>query len=122
MKPKPKDSRGRLMTTPRLLSTRESKSNFLKPNHFRRYLILEDQYKQMQAEYNENKNKIMALIPTKEDELKKEADKRHQLAVLANEKVLLNDTIGINRKLKGEIDIMRKEIFFAKEQNTKMEN
>ena len=75
----------------------------------------------MQAEYNENKNKIMALIPTKEDEMKKEADKRHQLAVLANEKVLLNDTIGINRKLKGEIDIMRKEIFFAKEQNIKME-
>ena len=63
----------------------------------------------------------MQLIPTKEDELKKEADKRHQLAVLANEKVLLNDTIGANRTLKVQIDIMRKEIFFARDQNQKME-
>lgn len=34
-------------------------------------------------------------------------------ARLRNQKVLLNDTIGENYKLKTNIDIMRKEISFA---------
>ena len=41
---------------------------------------------------------------------KDEVLKKHYLAVLANEKVRLNDTIGINNHLKIEINIMRKEI------------
>jgi hypothetical protein len=34
---------------------------------------------------------------------------------IQNEMVRLNDTIGDNNKLKVEIDIMRKEILFAKD-------
>lgn len=41
---------------------------------------------------------------------KDEVLKKHYQAVLANEKVRLNDTIGINNDLKTEINIMRKEI------------
>ena len=37
--------------------------------------------------------------------------------MLANEKVLLNNTIGKNREYKHEIDIARKEISFAKLSN-----
>ena len=35
---------------------------------FRRYLILEDQYKQKQSEYNENMDKIKKMIPSKEED------------------------------------------------------
>lgn len=41
--------------------------------------------------------------------------------MLANEKVRLNDTIGKNNHLKNEIQIMRKEILFAKEDIHKMQ-
>jgi hypothetical protein len=42
--------------------------------------------------------------------------------VLENERVRLNDTIGRNKYLKVEIDIMRKEIVFAKDSIKKMES
>lgn len=42
--------------------------------------------------------------------------------MLANEKVLLNNTIGQNREYKHEIDIARKEISFAKLANDTMTN
>lgn len=58
----------------------------------------------------ENKNKILKMIPSKEEEHKKAVDKAHVLHMLANQKVLLNNTIGKNKKLKHEIDIARKEI------------
>ena len=54
--------------------------------------------------------KIKQLIPSEEDNHKKEVDRRHVLHELANEKVRLNDTIGSNRHLKTDINIMRKEI------------
>ena len=56
------------------------------------------------------KNKIHQMIPSEEESHQKEVNKRHILHVLANEKVRLNDTVGKNRDLKNEIDIMRKEI------------
>jgi hypothetical protein len=34
---------------------------------FRRYLILEDQCKQMLAEFNEKKDRIKEMIPSEED-------------------------------------------------------
>jgi hypothetical protein len=40
--------------------------------------------------------------------------------MLENERVRLNDTIGKNSYLKVEIDIMRKEIVFAKDSIEKM--
>ena len=71
---------------------------------------MEDQYKQKTAEYNENKEKINAMIPSKEADHAKEVKRLHWIHVLANEKVRLNDTIGDNQNLKVKIDIMRKEI------------
>lgn len=56
------------------------------------------------------KEKIKKMIPSKEEEHMKEVKKLHTQHVLANHKVRLNDTIGANRGLKVEIDIMRKEI------------
>ena len=88
----------------------------------RRYLILEDQYKQKQAEYNKAREKIKEMIPSKEEEHKKEVDRLHSIHVLANEKVRLNDTIGVNNELKVAINTMRKEIHFAKDSIQKMEN
>ena len=68
MKPNPKGCRERLTSTPRSLNTRESKNNLLSLNNInRRYLILEDQYKQMETEYNEKKEKIKEMIPSDED-------------------------------------------------------
>ena len=40
--------------------------------------------------------------------------------MLENERVMLNETVGRNKYLKDEIDIMRKEIVFAKESTDKM--
>jgi len=71
---------------------------------------LEDQFQQSQAEYIENKNKIQKMIPSKEEEHQKDVMRRHVIHMLANEKVLLNNTIGKNRNYKHEIDIARKEI------------
>ena len=82
---------------------------------------MEDQYKQSQAEYDEMKARIKEMIPSQEDNHKKEVHRKHVLHVLANEKVRLNDTIGKNRKLKVEINIMRKEIVFARDSIRKME-
>jgi hypothetical protein len=39
----------------------------LNSNLCRRYLIMEDQYKQMETEYNEKKEKIKLMIPSEED-------------------------------------------------------
>lgn len=39
---------------------------------FRRYLILEDQFKQKTAEYNSMKSHIMELIPSKKEEHERE--------------------------------------------------
>ena len=50
------------------------------------------------------------MIPSKEEEHQKEVFKRHIIHMLANEKVLLNNTIGKNKNFKHEIDISRKEI------------
>jgi uncharacterized protein YjaG (DUF416 family) len=36
-------------------------------HYYRRYLILEDQCKQMQVEFNEKKDKIKEMIPSEED-------------------------------------------------------
>ena len=74
---------------------------------YRRYLILEDQYKQSNAEYQENLKKIKDLIPSEEDNRKKEVKRRQTLHVYAHKLVRLNYTIGENRKLKTEIDIAR---------------
>jgi chromosome segregation ATPase len=74
------------------------------------------------AEYNEMKGHIREMIPSEEDNRRKEVARRHVLHVLANEKVRLNDTIGKNRTLKVDIDIMRKEIVFARDSIEKMEN
>ena len=113
MKLKHKDFSVRPMSIPRNSNMRESKSDICpKLTYFiyRGYLIGEDQYKQSQAEFNQMKEKIKKMIPSKEEEHKKEVYKLHTQHVLANHKVRLNDTIGQNRSLKGEIDIMRKEI------------
>ena len=73
-------------------------------------MILEDQYKQSKQEYDDMVKKIKDLIPSEEENHKKEVNRLHVLHVLANEKVRLNDTIGSNRHLKTDINIMRKEI------------
>jgi regulator of replication initiation timing len=61
---------------------------------------LEDQYKQTKAEYNELRAKIKELIPSEEENHKKEVDRKHIRHVLDHEKVRLNDTIGTNQHLK----------------------
>jgi len=68
------------------------------------------------------KNKILQMIPSEEENHQKEVERRHILHVLANEKVRLNDTVGQNRNLKDEIDVMRKEIVFAKDSISTMES
>jgi hypothetical protein len=50
------------------------------------------------------------MIPSEQENHKREVDRRHLQHVLENERVRLNDTIGRNKYLKVEIDIMRKEI------------
>ena len=89
-------------------------SKHLPHSSHRRYLILEDQCKQMQVEFNEKKDKIKEMIPSEEDFHQQEVQRRHVLHLLANEKVRLNDTIGRNQYLKTEINIMRKEILYAR--------
>ena len=79
----------------------------------RRYLILEDQYKQMQEEFDDKKDKIKEMIPSDEDFHQQAVQRGHFLHVLANEKVRLNDTVGRNNRLKNEINIMRKEIMYV---------
>lgn len=87
----------------------------------KRYLILEDQCKQMQTEFDEKKDKIKEMIPSEEDFHLQEVQKHHVNHLLANEKVHLNDTIGRNLYLKTEINIMRKEILFAQDSIVKMQ-
>ena len=82
---------------------------------------MEDQFIQSKAEYLENQEKIKKMIPSEAEDRKKQVDKRHKLHVLANEKVRLNDTIGTNRHLMLEIDIMRKEISFFRDSINKMQ-
>lgn len=108
MKLKPSVSSARQMSILKSWNTRESITSLY--NFTRRYLILEDQYKQMESEYNEKKEKIKQMIPSDEDFHQQEVQRRHYLHMLVNEKVRLNDTIGRNHHLKTEINIMRKEI------------
>lgn len=54
------------------------------------------------------------MIPSEEEYHQEQVQKGHIIHELANEKVRLNDTIGKNNHLKNEIQIMRKEIMFAK--------
>lgn len=105
-----RDSKEKLMSTPRNSNMRESKSLPMMTLVNRRYLIMEDQYKQLNSEYNEKKEKIKEMIPSEEDFHMQEVQRRHYLHMLANEKVRLNDTVGRNNHLKVEINIMRKEI------------
>ena len=59
--------------------------------------------------------KIALMIPDEVSEHREKVKLRSLHHRLANEKVRLNDTIGENNYLKVEIDIMRKEILFAKD-------
>jgi len=77
---------------------------------FRRFLILEDQYKQNNQELNDNLAKIKELIPSDEENKRKEVERKHWLHVLAHQEVRLNNAIGENKSLKGNIDIARQEV------------
>ena len=84
---------------------------------------MEDQYKQNVEEYHEKKEAVEGKnvgYTAELDKHKKEMDRRHHIHMLTNERVMLNDTIGKNKYLKDEIDIMRKEIVFAKDSIDKM--
>ena len=48
------------------------------------------------------------MIPSEAENHKKEVERKHLMHVLENERVMLNNTYGINRYLKVDIDIMRK--------------
>ncbi len=74
----------------------------------------------MQVEYNEKKEKIKKMIPSQEEHHMAEVCKNHYLHMLAVEKLRLNDTVGRNHYLKSEINILRKEILFAKDQIRKL--
>ncbi len=74
----------------------------------------------MQQDYNEKKEKIKQLIPSQEQYHQTEVQKWHVKHMLANEKVRLNDTVGRNNHLKVEINILRKEIIFARDSISKM--
>jgi hypothetical protein len=54
--------------------------------------------------------KIKDLIPSEEENRKKEVIRRQMLHVLAHQEVRLNNTIGENRQLKTDIDIARQEL------------
>ena len=56
------------------------------------------------------KKKIKEMIPSEEENHKKEVSRKHTIHVLANEKVRLNDTIGRNRYLKVEIDMWESNV------------
>jgi len=77
--------------TPRCWSTSGSKSL---SSFFRRYLIMEDQYKQLDEEYKDRQEKIKQMIPSEEDFHMQAVTRMHYMHMLANEKVRLNDTIG----------------------------
>jgi len=76
----------------------------------RRYLILEDQYQTSQAEFQEKQDEINKMIPSESENHKKEVERKHLMHVLENERVRLNNTYGLNRYLKIDINIQRKEI------------
>jgi len=67
------------------------------------------------------KASIKIKIPDESDEHRKKVKLSSLHHQLQNEKVRLNDTIGENNYLKVEIDIMRKEILFAKDSIRVME-
>ena len=60
------------------------------------------------------KNEIKKKIPDENIEHKKKVELDSLHHQIQNGKVRLNDTIGCNNELKVNIDIMRKEILFAK--------
>lgn len=100
---------------------READNYTKKLEHERKkYLILEDQYKQTLETLNEIKAQIKQKIPDEKKEHEawvKRMSLHHQIA---NEEVLLNDTVGVNKNLIDNINIMRKEILFAKDCITNM--
>ena len=54
--------------------------------------------------------KIKDMIPSEEENHKKEVNRRRMLHVLAHQEVRLNNTIGENKQLKTDIDIARQEL------------
>ena len=80
-----------------------------------------DEYNQEMKTLNQIKGQIALKIPNEQDEHRKKVKLRSLHHQLANEKVRLNDTIGENNELKVEINIMRKEILFAKSSIKAME-
>ena len=62
----------------------------------KRYLILEDQYKQKMKELEEIKDKIKENISDEKAEHEAEVKRLSMHHRLRNQKVLLNDTIGDN--------------------------
>jgi hypothetical protein len=81
----------------------------------KRFLIMEDDYSNEQKNLDAISDQIKLMIPNATAEHRdkvKFLSLKHQYEV---ESVRLQDTIGENNYLKIEIDIMRKEILFAKD-------
>jgi hypothetical protein len=77
-------------------------------------LRTEDAAKNTQKDVDKVKDRIKAMIPSKED-IHAELVKREQMThKVRHKKVLLNNTIGVNKYLIECIDSMRREILFAK--------
>jgi chromosome segregation ATPase len=81
----------------------------------KRCLILEDQYKNEMMKLDEIKAKIKENITDEKAEHDAEVKRLALHHKLRNKKVRLNYVIGENLELKTNIDIMRKEIIFAKD-------
>lgn len=81
----------------------------------KRCLILEDQYKNEMTRLDDIKNAIKENITDEKAEHDAEVKRLALHHNLRNKKVRLNHTIGENLDLKINIDIMRKEIIFAKD-------
>ncbi len=70
--------------------------------------------KQLLEKLEEIKEDIKKKIPSEKEERKKVVDLERKRHEIRNNKVRLNDTIGENRELIKNIDIMRQELTFAK--------
>ena len=69
---------------------------------------------QLLEKLEEIKEDIKKKIPSEKEERKKVVDLERKRHEIRNNKVRLNDTIGENRELIKNIDIMRQELTFAK--------
>lgn len=81
----------------------------------KRFLIMKDDYGNEEKNLKAINDRIKDMIPNPTAEHRKKVaflSLKHQYE---NESVRLQDTIGENNYLKIEIDIMRKEILFAKD-------